>query len=201
MEHMNDNGQRPDEMHYQRMTRRRKRNIICLAIALLIPGLLLSLFVTTFFGFRRFHTPTVIMSDVTRVMEVRIHEAERTVLDELPHLTVVSRVGAASGDVRIAAEDVRYLNVNMRNGMFSIFVHDGDYLIIRSSSQINYDFDRHDGILDLSENRSSAITVHVPYSRQEALFDSIVIESRNGGVFIGGASQGETYFWQKTCIL
>ena len=110
----------------------------------------------------------------------------RGILDELPHLSVIYNIGAASGELRIAAEDVRKLNVAMSHGSLVIDTHDGDEILVISRNAINSYFDREQGVLNITENSHAAIRISVPYSTLEAIFDEVNIAGRHALISVNG---------------
>ena len=195
--------------------KRKRRNYIATAaiavvavVALIVPLLL----AVAVFSARTFYTTentieTRLLESERRIMAevltdevltdevlTGIHDTVTvTILEEMPHLSVIDSVGyLGTRDVRLAPDDISQLNISIRSGSLWIINHDEEVIRIRSTGSSRYEFDSHLGILDIN-GRSETINIYVPSNQLDPVFENVNIEARSGSVGIQG-SAGDNVF-------
>ncbi|MCL2400275.1 MAG: hypothetical protein FWC91_11115 [Defluviitaleaceae bacterium] len=218
----NDNNPRPEgsesyDAHYFPPERRRtkKRKIIIPVIIVLFLGMILA---STSVGRHQSgdrgsarHTSvqivmalendTAVVTETISVIAVENAEEEAlSILEELPHLSVIDSVGLA-GSLRIPIADVDRLYVNTRHSSIQFVIHneDSEVILIRSPQSINYDLNRSRGILNVTGNHQT-FSIYVPHSHFEAIFEYVTISGRHNHIALTGSDDENTFLSQNLSV-
>lgn len=180
---LNDNGPRPEGGHTQYKGRRRGILFLLIAVVILIiaPVLAVAALVT-------------VRHTLTESVET-IETLERTNLSVITHVDQIN-----NNSIRKVAEDIRLLNITMRNGNLTIVPRDDDEQIIEIHSQRPLQYQTFGVALNITEQANTDVNILVPANLSGPVFDSLSVRSRNGSILLAGGEDGSIYLTENLSL-
>ena len=180
-----------------------KRNriipVIILIVVLALFAAIILLFVSVF-TIRRINT-AVSHTFSYNVAIADNSETRRDILNDFPNLSVIrSYSGLNLGDMHIETGDVKQLNITLRNGSFNIAVHEEPNIWIHSPGRPRYEFLNDQQTLNITADRNASLLMFVPREQYQAIFESISVDGRNGGINIWGINDENVFLSENLHI-
>jgi len=198
MEHMNDNGPRPDEAwsaetsydvpppkrHY------RRSSVLPVVLAFIAGCMFASIGWSAIAGLAVFRSSSFATSTVQSVVmesptaTVAVFETQARPVTTLTPITSRSSFNVL---------DVNRLDIQNRNGSVFLNVHDSPYIHLNVAATLR------DGVLSVV-NRNQQVRVYVPQDELNAIINEIRINGRNGSVHIRGNSYENSFLADSLII-